>query len=130
MVRAAPGIDYKGNIKTMRNKYVAMSPRRRLVIIRQRLADHHFGPNRLVTAVSAVEAMARCLVIDREARPKRNRSRIYPCYRDRSPNELILHYLKRRRIADPCTFFAQNNWLLFGYAVEFRNFFAHQTHYL
>jgi hypothetical protein len=59
MVYAVHGLDYEAELKQIREKYVCASPEMRLRIIRLRLEDHHFGPNRLVAAVSAVEAIAR-----------------------------------------------------------------------
>jgi len=61
MVWAARDIDYVAELLSVRSTYVGMSTRQRLSVIRQRLADHHFGANRLVTSVSAVEALARSL---------------------------------------------------------------------
>ena len=59
MVRLVPDIDYVERLEKLRDSYVTAYPRQRLSVIRQRLEDHHFGPNRLVTSVSAVEAYAR-----------------------------------------------------------------------
>ena len=59
MVNAVPNLDYEAELRQIREVYISASPEMRLKIIRQRLEYHHFGPNRLVTAVSAVEALAR-----------------------------------------------------------------------
>jgi hypothetical protein len=71
MVRAAKDIDYSAELHTVRSVYVAMTPSQRLAIIRQRLVDHHFGPNRLVTSVSAVEALARSCLGSRQSTQER-----------------------------------------------------------
>lgn len=63
MARLAANIDYVAELAKIRESYVTADPRQRLSIIRQRLEDHHFGPNRLVTAVSAAEALARSLAM-------------------------------------------------------------------
>jgi hypothetical protein len=78
----------------IRQDYVSASSSQRLHVIRLRLEDHHFGPNRLVTAVSAVEALARSLVVDREAKVKADRAKIYPKYRRCVPETLVRTYLE------------------------------------
>jgi hypothetical protein len=49
MVRTASGVDYAADLTKIRESYISATPRQRLLIIRQRLEDHHFGLNRLVT---------------------------------------------------------------------------------
>src|SRR5437773_12053896 len=70
MARAASGIDYLAELSRIRDAYISATPRQRLSIARQRLEDHHFGPNRLVTSVSAVEALSRCLLLHLGAKSK------------------------------------------------------------
>ena len=130
MTYAAPDIDYVAELLSIRDAYVCATPRQRLSIIRQRLEDHHFGPNRLVTAVSAVEALARSLAMNHKAKSKKDIKKLYPKFKDRSPKTLVLEYLKVRGIDDPTTFFGEDTWRLFGYAVEYRNLLAHECTYL
>jgi hypothetical protein len=130
MARARPDIDYEKTLLDLREDYVAATPGQRLHVIRLRLEDHHFGPNRLVTAVSAVEALARCLLIEREAKVKADRAKIYPKYKRCTPQTLGRAYLKNRGIADPGAFFEEDNWRLFGYAVEYRHLLVHECTYL
>ncbi|SBV53152.1 hypothetical protein XBLMG947_3958 [Xanthomonas bromi] len=54
-------IDYAAELQSIRKTYVSVSPRQRLHVIRQRLANPDHAPNLLVTHVSAVEALARSL---------------------------------------------------------------------
>jgi hypothetical protein len=70
MVHLVPDIDYVERLEKLRDSYVTAYPRQRLSVIRQRLEDHHFGPNRLVTSVSAVEAYARSLALRRGAKTR------------------------------------------------------------
>jgi hypothetical protein len=130
VTRAVPGIDYVAELATIRANYVTATPRQRLAVIRQRLDDTHFGPNRLVTAVSAVEALARSLSMHAKAKSKAELSMLYPKYRDRSPKALVREYLELNGVGDPKAFFAEDTWLLFGYAVEYRNLLAHECTYL
>jgi hypothetical protein len=130
MARLAADIDYVAELDKIRNNYVTAAPRQRLSIIRQRLEDHHFGPNLLVTAVSAVEALARSLAMHHRARTKAELKKLYPKYRDRSPKTLINEYLRDKGIADAHAYFGEDNWRLFSYAVEYRNLLAHECTYL
>ncbi len=130
MVFAATGIDYEADLAIIRSKYISATPRQRLSIIRQRLEDHHFGPNRLVTAVSAVEGLARSLAMHAAARSKSEFAILYPKYSHRKPEGLIREYLQFKGITDPDIYFAEDTWRLFGYAVKYRNLLAHECTYL
>jgi hypothetical protein len=130
MAFAAHGIDYEAELATIRATYVCATPRQRLAIIRQRLSDHHFGPNRLVTAVSAVEAFARTLAMHANFGTKDELSGNYTKYSHRKPGVLIREYLAAKGIADAKAFFGEDTWQLFGYAVKYRNLLAHECTYL
>ena len=130
MARLVPDIDYATRLQTLRDSYVVAYPRQRLHVIRQRLKDHHFGPNRLVTSVSAVEAYARCLVLHQKAHKRENLKKLYPKYRDRGPKALVAEYSKARGVDDLPSFFGEDNWKLFGYAVDYRNVITHECTYL
>jgi len=130
MTRAVPGIDYVAELAEIRSSYVSATPRQRLSVIRQRLEDHHLGPNRLVTAVSAVEALARSLAMHHKAKSRAELPKLYSKYRDRAPKALVREYLEARGVTDPKTLFAEDTWQLFGYAVEYRNLLAHECTYL
>ena len=126
MARLAHDIDYVARLKKVRDGYITAYPRQRLHVIRQRLEDHHFGPNRLVTSVSAVEAYARSLALHRGTKSRADLRKRYPKYRDTPPKALVAEYLKARGISDPTSFFGEDNWELFGYAVEYRNLLTHE----
>jgi len=130
MTSKAHGIDYEAELATIRDAYVSATPQQRLKIIRQRLSDHHFGPNRLVTAVSAVEALARTLVMHATYDTKTEITANYSKYRNRKPEGLIREYLASEGINDAKVFFAEDTWQLFGYAVQYRNLLAHECTYL
>jgi hypothetical protein len=130
MARLVPGIDYSAEAITVRDSYVGASLRQRLHIVRLRLEDNHFGPNRLVTTVSAVEALARSIAINCKAKSKADKQVIYSRYKYEKPEDLIIKCLKNYNISNPKEFFDQDNWELFGYAVEFRNLLVHECTYL
>jgi hypothetical protein len=130
MTRAVNGVDYEAELLSIRENYVCATPRQRLSVIRQRLEDHHFGPNRLVTAVSAVEALARALAMNHRCKSKTELNKLYPQYRNRPPKPLVKEYLLAKGIADPDTYFGEDTWRLFGYAIDYRNLLAHECTYL
>jgi len=130
MARAAHGIDYVAELAKIRQAYASAMPSQRLAVIRLRLEDHHFGPNRLVTSVSAVEGLARSLALRAKAKTKANMLKLYPRYRDRPPKSLIEEYLRSKGITDLDGFFGDDTWKLFGYAVNYRNLIAHECSYL
>ena len=130
MARLVPDIDYVTRLEKLRDNYVVAYPRQRLHVIRQRLDDHHFGPNRLVTAVSAVEAYARCLVLHFRAKRREDLRKSYPKYRDKSPKTLVAEYAKARGVDDLPSYFGEDNWKLFGFAIDYRNVITHECTYL
>ena len=130
MARAANGVDYVAELLKIRDMYATATPRQRLSIIRQRLEDHHFGANRVVTSVSAVEALARCLVLHRHAKSKADKRKFYAQFQGRKPKSLVEEYLKSRGVDDPTAFFGEDNWRLFRYAVDYRNLLTHECTYL
>ena len=66
----------------------------------------------------------------REVRRKSDFSAEYPKYKRQSPEQLIKKYLALRGISDVKSYFAEDTWELFGYAVEYRNLLAHECTYL
>jgi hypothetical protein len=130
MIWAAKDIDYVAELLSVRSTYVGMSARQRLAIIRLRLADHHFGANRLVTSVSAVEALARSLAMGLKAKSKAELGAIYSKYKDRAPKTLVAEYFAARGVTNLSGHLGQDTWRLFGYAVDYRNMLAHECTYL
>lgn len=130
MVYARSDIDYVTELLDIRDNYITATPRQRLSIIRQRLDDHHFGPNRLVTSVSAVEALARCLVMHDKAANEAQLKASYRKNKDRPPKSLVQEFLRSRGVTDAAQFFEEDTWRLFGYAVDYRNLLTHECTYL
>jgi hypothetical protein len=64
------------------------------------------------------------------ARSKSEIEILYPKYSHRKPEGLIQEYLQFKGINDPDTFFMEDTWRLFGYAVKYRNLIAHECTYL
>ncbi len=132
MARANPDINYIVALQDLRNTYPKLKPSQRLHIIRQRLEDHHFGPNRLVTSVSAVEALARSLVMHHEAKgnDKEALDQVYRRYKSSSAKDLVTRYVKVKLDVSPSIHFGQETWSLFRYAEDFRNLVVHECTYL
>lgn len=130
MAKLVPDIDYRDRLVRLRDSYVTANPRQRLAVVRERLDDHHFGPNRLVTSVSAVEAYARSLALRLKANSRAELRKLYPKYRNSAPTTLIATYLKSRGVVDLRAFFEEDNWELFRHAVEYRNLLVHECTYL
>ena len=126
MILTAQGMVYEKELAEIREIYINSTPQQRLHIIRQRLNDPNSGPNRLVTVVSAVEALARTLAMHASFTSKPDISKNYSKYRNRKPADLICEFLLSKGITDPETFFKEDNWLLFDYAVKSRNLLTHE----
>jgi hypothetical protein len=130
MVYAVPNLDYEAELKQIREVYISASPEMRLKIIRLRLDDHHFGANRLVTVVSAVEALARSLAMSSVSQTKAEMKAVYSSYKRRVATTLVAEYLLARGVANAKDFFGEDTWALFHHAVEYRNMLAHECTYL
>ena len=126
MALASPNIDYVAELVQIRERYVSATLRQRLSMVRHRLADNHVGANRLVTSVSAVEALARSLLQHLAADSQADLAAAYPRYKEWSAKSLVREYLSRKGISDLPLYFAEDNWKLFGYAVEYRNVLVHE----
>ena len=63
MTIAKNDINYIEERLKLRQIYESVSPRQRLGVIRKRLLEDEIGATKLITVVSAVEGLARCLVV-------------------------------------------------------------------
>lgn len=130
MTYANPTLDYASELSGMRSLYVSVHPQSRLNVIRQRLAQAEIGPTRLVTVVSAVEALARSLVVHTSARTEAEIARVYESYRYENPETLVKEVLNLHGHLDPYIYFQEDTWSLFLSAVNFRNLIVHECTYL
>lgn len=130
MAIARTEIDYVRERLELRRIYVTSSPRQRLIVIRQRLAQPEIGATRLVTAVSSVEALARSLVVHAKAADAAKLEKTYSAYRDRDPESLVAEFLKLKNLPEPRTHFAEDTWPLFREAINFRNQVVHECTFL
>ena len=126
----AADLEYVTELLTIRDSYLAATPRQRLSIIRQRIANPGAGPNRLVTAVSAVEALARTLCLHQKARSRNELRKLYGRYKDRDPKTLVQEYLKSKSVSAPEDHFGAETWRLFKHAVDYRNLLVHECSFL
>jgi hypothetical protein len=55
---------------------------------------------------------------------------IYPTYKWRGPEQLIVEYLKEIGLPEPAEFFGTGIWESFRFAVEYRNVLVHECTYL
>jgi hypothetical protein len=122
--------DYKAHLAELRANYVRATPRQRLGIARQRIANPEHGPNTLIAHVSAVEGFARCLAMHVGAKSQADLSALYPAYRNMGPERLIEEYLSSQGLGEPSAYFGPELWQLFLYAIEYRNLLAHECTYL
>ena len=131
MATVSSGIDFEAELARLRDDYMAAAPGQRLNVIHQRLDDHHFGPNRLVTEVCAVEGFARCLMVSHGARGREARLRAYYSkYRNWGASSLVREYLAVKKAGTPQEVFGTDSWRLYGHAIGFRNLLAHECTYL
>lgn len=130
MTYANPTLDYATELSDLRSLYVSVHPQSRLNVIRQRLAKSEIGPTRLVTIVSAVEALARSLAVHASVKQGLEIASVYDSYRYEKPEALVKEVLNRYGDIEPQTYFKEDTWSLFLSAVGFRNLIVHECTYL
>lgn len=118
------------HLAELRRMYVEALPKQRLHVAKQRIANPEHDPNRLIAYVSAAEGFARSLCMHQRGRPKPELSALYSEYVRRGPESLIGEYLSAKGLPAPREHFGSDTWLLFGYAVQYRNLLAHECTYL
>ena len=117
----------------LRIDYVNATPRQRLGPIVSRLLDPlHWGPNLLITGISAVEAFARCLVVDALAKARKTkRIAVYDDVKELNAVDLVLQYLALRKAGPPARVFGEDCWRSFAQAVNrYRHVVLHECTYL
>ena len=112
--------------------YAVATPAARLRAIKQRLASAHgeLGTTRLVTLVSAVEAMARSLVVHSAGRPTSTAEMRHRQYRATGPVELVEEVLRLRGAVRGVQHFDVEAWELFEVATRYRDLIVHECTYV
>ncbi|RYY93409.1 MAG: hypothetical protein EOO24_26870 [Comamonadaceae bacterium] len=112
----------------LQRDHAAATPAARLRTIRQRLAGTHAEPGstRLVIVVSAVEALARSLVVHASGRPASTADMRHRQLRDTGPAELVEEVLRLRGAERAARHFGAEPWALFELAVRYRDLVVHE----
>ncbi|AEG91734.1 Hypothetical protein Rta_06560 [Ramlibacter tataouinensis TTB310] len=112
----------------MLSTYTASTPAARLRIIRRQLAWAASEPGtlRLITTVSAVEALARSLVVHASGRPSNTAQMRYRQFRHSGPVELVEEVLRLRGAAPAARHFPGETWPLFELASDCRDAVVHE----
>lgn len=115
----------------LQRAYAMATPAARLRVIKQRLASAHgeMGSTRLVTLVSAVEALARSLVVHSAGRPASTAEMRHRQYRGTGPVELVEEVLRLRGAGRAIEQFGRETWELFEVGTHYRDLIVHEcTH--
>jgi hypothetical protein len=118
-------------LEQLRSSYMTARPPARLASIRQRLArtEGDGGPTRLVTLVSAVEALARSLVVHAPGRPASSSHFRHEQVRTKDPAELVEEALRLHEAKSARDRFGDETWQLFELAAQYRDLVVHEcTH--
>jgi len=116
----------------LQRAYAMATPAARLRVIKQRLASANgeMGSTRLVTMVSAVEALARSLVVHSAGRPASTAEMRHRQFRATGPVELVEEVLRLRGAAKALEHFEQDTWELFEVAARYRDLIVHECTYV
>jgi len=96
----------------LRIDYVRATPRQCLgPIVSRLLGPLHWGPNPLITGISAVEAFARSLVVEVLAKSRKTRKiAVYDEVKEFGAVELVVQYLALRKAGTPADVFGEERW--------------------
>lgn len=119
-------------LEQLRKTYASSRPAARLGVIRQGLArtQAEIGPTRLVAVVSAVEALARSLVVHAPGRPASSSHFRYQQVRQKAPLELVEEALRLYGSDPAARRYGDETWQLFELAHKYRNLVVHECTYL
>ncbi len=122
--------DYAAQLIELRKLYIEAIPLQRFQIASQRINYPENGPNLIVAYISAIEGIARSLVLHQVAHSKTELNAIYPKYKNTGATKLLEQYLKEKLDKDPENYFGKDIWEKIGFAIEYRNFLAQECTYL
>ncbi|MBC5783879.1 hypothetical protein H8N03_13060 [Ramlibacter sp. USB13] len=116
----------------LQRAYAMATPAARLRVIKQRLASAHgeMGSTRLVTIVSAVEALSRSLVVHAAGRPASTAEMRHKQFRHTGPVELVEEVLRLRGAGAAPQHFERDTWELFEVATRYRDLIVHECTYV
>ena len=114
----------------LRQIYVKSTPRQRLNVALQRIGNTDHDPNLLVTRVSAVEALARSLLVHHLATAHADALSFYDLFRNTGAPSLVEAYFQAKSASTPEVVLGADTWELFGHAVHYRNLLVHECTYL
>jgi len=124
--------ELREELEQLRKTYAVSKPSARLFIVRQRLAraEDEIGPTRLITTVSAVEALARSLIVHAPGRPPATAHFRYQQVRNKQPLDLVEEALRLHGGKLPAEHVGAQAWALFELAIQARNLVVHECTYL
>jgi hypothetical protein len=129
MAKFNPIVDYVDDLRKLRDIYVANPPKARFISIQKLLARNTDGIEKLITAVSGVEALARSMVVHWQSKGK-DIENTYDIYKHKTPVQLIEEVFNIYKKVTPESYFTEDTWPLFKYAIEFRNLVVHECTFL
>jgi hypothetical protein len=125
-----PELDFLiAELRALREQYICASPSQRLRVATQRVINPGAIPNLLVTNVSAVEALARSLVMHQHASSRQELVKVYGRFKSREAHTLVSDYL-RSQDKEPKAYFGDTTWAAFRLAVNYRNLLVHECTYI
>jgi len=116
---------FDDHISELRAAYMEAPPRLRLRVALDRVRNPSCGPNRLIQTVSAVEGLARALVIDELVAQGTTVQRAYDDVQFTNASELV-----EKCLGDPKHHLAAEQWDDFRTAIKYRNILVHECTFL
>jgi len=122
--------DFEMHYKKLRELYLRATTKQRILVAIDRMRYPDAGPNLLITAVSAVEALARAMALEVERRSGRPLRAAYRRLRNLGPVELLEKVVARAHGVRVSDLIGPGTWEEFQWAVKYRNLLLHEGTYL
>jgi hypothetical protein len=106
------------------------TPSQRYRVALDRIDNPDCGPNKLIQLVSAVEGLARTIAINIMVSSGASIENAYKKLRFEKPEILISKYIAKSFGKKPEELIGDDDWELFGLAVEYRNLLIHECAFL
>jgi hypothetical protein len=123
-------LDYGKQLKWLRTVYEQSTPGERAKVALNRMKKPDAGPNLLITAVSAVEGLARALAVNIQIGAGTAPVLAYRKLRNEKVEELLVRVVAPASGTTMPTLVGSETWEEFKWAVQYRNLLIHEAAFL
>jgi len=118
---------FKKHLPNLRHVYTRLTPFQRMAIANQRMDRLDSPANELIAVVSAVEGLARSLVVGERVDRGEQFEIAYEAVRNRDPVQLVKEIAALAHVTPAKLVASADGWRLFRWACAYRNLLIHEA---